>query len=103
MAKINWSARSLQDLKEIGDYIGKDSPRFARLTLEKLMVTVELLKENPLLGRIVPEVGRQNIRDLVVGSYRIIHYLKSKNNVTILTVHHTSRLLSNNPAMRRYT
>jgi plasmid stabilization system protein ParE len=41
MAKVIWSARALQDLDEIGEYISKDSPKYAKLTLEKLIETAK--------------------------------------------------------------
>lgn len=42
MVKVIWTGRSLKDLEEIGAYISKDSPNYAKLTLEKLIETVEI-------------------------------------------------------------
>ena len=101
MVKIIWSARSLTDLEEIGEYISKNSPRYAKLTLEKLMETAKLIEKNQLIGRIVPEVHRENIREIITGNYRIIYQTKNKNIAYILTVHHCSKLFSNNPAFSK--
>jgi len=51
MVKIIWTARSLKDLEEIGEYIAKDSPQ--------------------------------------------------QDFSFILTIHHSKRLLSNNPAFKK--
>ncbi len=46
MVKIIWTARSLSDLEDIGDFISKDSPRYAKLTLEKLLEMTKMIKRN---------------------------------------------------------
>ena len=101
MVKIVWTSRSLIDLEEIGDYISKDSPKYAKLTLEKLIETAKLIETNHLIGRVVPEVKQKNIREIITGSYRIIYQLSNTGFAHILTIHHSSRLLSNNPAFRK--
>lgn len=101
MVKIIWTARSLTDLEEIGEYISKDSPKYAKLTLEKLIETAKQIEQNRLIGRIVPEVRQKNIREVITGSYRIIYQVNDKECAYILTVHHSSRLLSNNPVFKR--
>jgi len=101
MVKVIWTARSLTDLEEFGEYISKDSSRFAKLTLEKLIETAKLIEHNQLIGRIVPEVKQKDIREIITGSYRIIYQTKAKEYAYILTIHHCSRLLSNNPAFKK--
>ena len=101
MVTVIWTARSLTDLEEIGEYISKDSSRYAKLTLEKLIETAKLIENNQLIGRIVPEVKQKDIRELITGNFRIIYQIKAKEYAYILTVHHISRLLSNNPAFKK--
>jgi toxin ParE1/3/4 len=71
MVKIIWTVRSLKDLEEIGEYISKDSPKYAKLTLEKLIETAKLIESSQLIGRVVPEVNQKDIRELITGNYRI--------------------------------
>jgi toxin ParE1/3/4 len=101
MAKIIWTGRALQDLEEIGEYISKDSPGYAKLTLEKLIETTRLIEKNPLLGRIVPDLRQKNFREIITGNYRIIYINKKQDFSYILTIHHSRRLLSNNPAFKK--
>jgi addiction module RelE/StbE family toxin len=101
MVKVIWTARSLKDLEEIAEYISKDSFRYAKLTLEKLIEGAELIKDNQLIGRIVPEIKQKDFREIITGSYRIMYHITSKVQIYILTVHHSSRLLKNNPAIRK--
>jgi addiction module RelE/StbE family toxin len=94
MVNVVWTMRSLNDLEDIGDYISKDSIRYAQLTLEKLIDTASLIENNPLLGRIVPESDDKLIREIIKGNYRIIYQIRNNNTVYILTVFHSSRLFS---------
>jgi toxin ParE1/3/4 len=103
MVKISWSARALTDLKDIGEYIAKDSPRYAKMTLERIIVRVKTIEENPNIGRVVPELNQKDIREIISGNYRIIHQPTDMGTVHILTIHHCSRLLSNNPPIHADT
>jgi toxin ParE1/3/4 len=55
MVKIVWTELSISDLKEIFDFISEDSERYAILTSYKIYQRVQILINNPYLGRIVPE------------------------------------------------
>ncbi len=73
MVKIIWTQRSLTDLKSIAEYISKDSVKYASLTLERIIDVTKHLETNPRIGRMVPEIGRNDkIREIVFGNYRII-------------------------------
>ncbi|MEI6436552.1 MAG: type II toxin-antitoxin system RelE/ParE family toxin [Bacteroidota bacterium] len=93
MVKIIWSNRSLTDLQEIGDYISKDSVQYARLTLERIIGTAVILETHPLIGRKTPEINDPSVRELIIGSYRLIYKVAKRQNIYVLTVHHSSRLL----------
>lgn len=90
MAKIIWTNRSLTDLEDIADYIAKDSVKFAKLTIDHIIQEAVKLENNPLIGRIVPEINNKKFRELILGNYRIIYHYDDEK-VNILTVHHSSR------------
>ena len=48
----------------------------------------------PLSGRIISESNDKSIREIIKGNYRVIYQIRNKNAAFILTVFHTSRLLS---------
>jgi len=94
MVKIIWTQRSLTDLKSIAEYISKDSVKYASHTIEKILNITTYLEKNPRLGRMVPEVGRDDkIREIIFGNYRIIYKITSPLIIYILTVHHSSKRL----------
>ncbi|MFN6944275.1 MAG: type II toxin-antitoxin system RelE/ParE family toxin [Cytophagaceae bacterium] len=93
MVQIIWVKRAIQDLNEIAGYIAKDSPRYADLTIEKIFDKTQILKEYPEIGRVVPEINDTRIRELIEGRYRIIYEINNPEQIEILTVHHSSKLL----------
>jgi toxin ParE1/3/4 len=95
MVKVIWTDTAIQDLNDIGDYIAKDSGRYAEITVQKLFNTVDILEKHPLLGKIVPEFEDENLRELIRGNYRIVYQLIDKYRIDILTVHNCTRLIGN--------
>jgi len=94
MVKIIWTQRSLTDLKSIAEYISKDSVKYASLTIERIIDITKYLETNPKIGRMVPEIGRNDkIREIIFGNYRIIYNITSNLTVHILTVHHSAKRL----------
>ncbi len=92
MAEIVWTSNALADLSEIGVYIATNSTKYAELTVSKLYHKVEILLTHPRVGRIVPETEQENLRELIEGNFRIIYEIVN-DNIFILTVHHSSRIL----------
>jgi plasmid stabilization system protein ParE len=83
--RLRWSRRAITDLIAIGDYIAQDDPAAARRWLEVLRTEALRARRQPLAGRRVPEVGREEVREIVVKAYRII-YLVRATEVIVLTV-----------------
>jgi len=94
MVKIVWTELAVDDLKEIHDFIAKNSPRFASITIDKIYQRAQLIADNPFLGRIVPEINNEPIRELIIGNYRLIYFIISELQVDILRVYHSARSLS---------
>ncbi|MCA9686037.1 MAG: type II toxin-antitoxin system RelE/ParE family toxin [Myxococcales bacterium] len=60
-----WTDRALEDLEEIDAYIAADDPIAAEQWVEGLLVTARRAGELPMSGRVVPELGREDIRELL--------------------------------------
>ncbi len=93
MVEIVWTNNALTDLEEIAEFIAKDSAKYARFTVDKIFNQTFILKSYPLLGRIVPELNNEQIRELITGNYRIIYEFRG-SAVRVLTVHHSARDLT---------
>jgi toxin ParE1/3/4 len=91
MVKIVWTEQSVSDLKDIFDYISKDSKRYAGNQINRIKSKTFILKSRPESGRMVPEIGMSEIRELIEGNYRIIYRIYSNESIEILTIHHSAR------------
>ncbi len=91
MVRIKWLIEAKNDLKEIYDYISKDSKRYAKLQTERILNKTEILKTFPEAGKIVSEINLPDIREIIEGNYRIIYRNVNKNRIDILSVHHGAR------------
>ena len=94
MVRINWTFQSRDDLKAIAEYISKDSRRYAQLQVSRLVNRTKLLKTQIRAGKMVPEMNKENIRELIEGNYRIIYKIVRENQIDILTIHHAARDLA---------
>ena len=95
MVKVIWTESAIADLNDIGEYIAKDSIRYAELTVTNLFDSTDILETHPKAGKKVPEVNDESFRELIRGSYRIIYNVVDELRIEILTVHRSSRLLGN--------
>ncbi len=71
------------------------APRYAEMFAIRVFNATDRLKIFPESGRIVPEINQHNIREVIFGNYRIIYRLQD-DEVQILTVYHSARLLDPN-------
>ena len=90
--KIFWSPLSLERTAEIAEYISLDNPSAAERWVENIFNRVKVLQSSPKAGRKVPEVEREEIRELIYGNYRII-YRVEKSKISILTLRHGKQIL----------
>ena len=88
-----WSPRSLLDLEGIRDYIAQDSEVYASLVVQRLIAAAERLLDFPKQGRVVPEIGDQSLRELIVRPYRLVYRISESDRIEIVTIFRASRLL----------
>ena len=94
MVQIRWTRQSIKALSDIFEYISIDSKTYAKRQIVRIKVRPQILRSNPMAGKVVPELPRGNYRELVEGNYRIIYKIVNDKQVDILTVHHSARDLS---------
>ena len=90
--EIVWTRQAREDLREIRAFIARDAPATASIFVRRLRHSVERLRMLPLSGHVVPELGREDMRELLKGNYRVI-YRAAEHRVEILTIYHSARLL----------
>jgi len=93
VGKVIWSNSALDDADTIAEYIAKDSVDRASLFVLRLMESTERLKSFPFSGRIIPEFGDENRREIIYYSYRIM-YQVVETDVWITSIIHGSRQIN---------
>ena len=93
MAEVRWAPQAASDLEAIADFIAHDSPHYASLFVMNVLEAAEALRPFPRSGRVVPELSAPEIREILLGDYRIVYRLR-REAIEILTVHHGARLLN---------
>lgn len=89
---IRWTEKASADAIGIFDYIADQSPAYAESVYERILERPAQLTVHPMSGSVVPEFGREDIRELFVYSFRLI-YRVAGNEIRVLTVIHGSRKL----------
>ncbi len=100
MANIELKIDAREDLKQIYEYISKDSIYYANKTIEEIISKTEYLSMFPYMGRKIPEYNNINLREIIYKSYRIFYKINS--NVHILKIFHHSRNLLNSINISNY-
>lgn len=101
MVEVRWTSQALEDIRSIAEFISRDSVKYAEIQVARFFAHENLLATNCQIGRVVPELGNEQIRELISGSYRIIYTVVHTNRVDVITIHHSSRILKNNPTFRK--
>lgn len=87
MAEIVWTDEALSDLKAIGEYFERTSSQYASVVVNELYTSVEPLAEHPRMGRQVPEIGHESLRERIVENYRVIYQLRGETIEVIAILH----------------
>ena len=90
--RIRWTPLAIERVAAIAHYIRQDNPAAAVRWAERVFAKVERLSSFPFSGRHVPEVARDDIREILYGNYRII-YRVDRAAIAVLTVRHGKQLL----------
>jgi len=90
--RVAWSPRAVEDLEAIAQYISADSAAYAAAVVKAILTTGRQVSQFPRSGRLVPEIGDENIRELFAYNYRVIYRIEQES-VTIAAIVHGRRLL----------
>jgi len=88
--RLRWTRRAQRDLFLIGQFISRDNPEAAHRLVETLLARAEAAVRMPQAGRRVPELLRDDIREVVAGNYRMVYRLRDRG-ISILRVFESHR------------
>ncbi|MHB8764224.1 MAG: type II toxin-antitoxin system RelE/ParE family toxin [Deferrisomatales bacterium] len=89
--KLRWTDRAKKDLLELGAYTARGNPEAARRWVEGLREWARGAVEAPRTGRAVPELGREDVREVLLRTCRVVYEVR-EDAVHALTVFEGHRL-----------
>ena len=92
--EVKWSPEAAEDLESIAEYIARDSEYYASAVVTEILSISRNVGDFPLIGRVVPEIGDETIRERFVYSYRLVYRIES-DRILVVAVIHGKRLLEN--------
>ena len=75
---VIWTEPAKADLRSIHDFIAHDSKYYAKKVVQDIREKTDVLDKLPRMGKMVAEIGDENVKELYLYSYRIIYEIRSK-------------------------
>lgn len=85
--RVDWSEPAVADLDGIWEFIARDSPHYATVTVNRLIAAAKPLDTFPRMGRHVPEADRSDVRELIIGSYRLMYRVEEERVLVVAVIH----------------
>ncbi len=92
--EVKWSPEATEDVEAIAEYIARDSKYYAHAVVTEILSAARNIGEFPQIGRIVPEIGDEHVRERFIYSYRLVYRIESER-ILIVAVIHGKRLFEN--------
>lgn len=90
MRRVIWTPGALRDLSAIRKYIREYDSIASRALARRFQQRMRTAASHPQAGRVVPEVQRDDVRELIEGSYRLIYRIDAAT-IRVLTIFHNRR------------
>lgn len=87
---VVWTEGARRGLEDVLAYIAEDSPTAAQRFLDVVLETGRSLSSLAERGRVVPELQRDDIREILVYQYRLI-YAVTESEVHVVAFIHGAR------------
>ena len=94
--RVSWSEPAWAHLQAAAEYIEYDSPRYAAVLVREARDAARSLRQFANRGRVVPEIGDPDVRELFVfrQRYRMIYRVQDREVQILALVHGARDLLA---------
>lgn len=84
---LRWTEHAIAQLAALAEFISLDSPVYAEQVVDRVVARFERARRHPASGRMVPEFGREDVRELIDGPYRLVYRVR-QDAVEVLSILH---------------
>jgi toxin ParE1/3/4 len=78
-------------VEEAARFIARDSPRYAVIFQREVQAAARSLSRFARRGRVVAERDDERLRELIVGSHRLLYKIVNDDEVHVIAVIHSAR------------
>jgi plasmid stabilization system protein ParE len=89
--EVIWTDPAWDDLDSAAGYIERDSAFYAAALVQEIKAAAASLAHFAERGQIVPEFGDESVRELLLGSYRLVYSISAEQIVILALVHGAQR------------
>ena len=73
MRALRWTEHAVAQLAAVAEYVSLSSTVYAEHLVDRIARRLDQAREFPESGRVVPEFGRAEIRELIESPYRLVY------------------------------
>ena len=89
---VTWLPQAQSHLRNIYRHIARDSVNTAQQIVNDLTERTRPLAELPFMGKVVPEVNDDNLREVHAHTWRILYQIRQRNVYVIAVLHKRQQL-----------
>ena len=97
--ELIWTNQSILDLKEFRNYTKMSNPN---VYISSLIKSVDLLVEQPHLGKIYSYIKGVIVRQLIHEQHRVFYYIKDNKTFIIAVIHHRQNVQEKYRYIKKY-
>jgi len=90
---IKWTEAATEDLSEVAQFIARDAPFYAAALVRQARAAALTLRHSANRGRIVPECGESDLREIFLKNFRLIYQI-TESTIYVLAFVHGARDLT---------
>ena len=94
--RVEWTQSAISDLAAIYERIESDSPRYALAVVDRITKRTTQIARFPNSGQMVPEYQREDVREIIEYSYRVLYHV-GKSDASIIALIHGAHPLPDTP------
>ncbi len=88
MAAVIWTQEAIDRLRDVHEYISRDSATAADSVVDAIFMKANLLASHPRLGQRYELISDREVREVIYGHYRIPYLIVDETRIEILGVFH---------------
>jgi plasmid stabilization system protein ParE len=92
MTEVRWSDASLDELASLKRRYNRRVTGSGDALAARILLAVDRVETFPRIGRVVPEYGQEQLREVIVSPFRVVYRI-APDHIEVSAIFHGSMLL----------